>query len=311
MQGGNIYLNSKVNEGTTLNFNLPYKREIGAKANLAREYTRLPRIDKKVLVAEDIEFNQLLVKNTLESWGCTVDIAANGLQAINKLKENQYDIILMDIQMPEMDGITATGQIRKMEQPEKANIPIIAFTSVEFSSERRYHEAGMNSYILKPYTEQKLHEKITEVLKMHSLNPTAPFKGNLLNTDDKNKQMTDDDKSKDELKLYDVSMLELISKGKPAFVEKMLLMFVEVITDDFGKLKDAAGKNSWAEVSQIAHKMKSTLGNMSVTTLLPGVKALETGTDDRLLELEKLDAGITQVLSQIKNDYPALFGQAT
>lgn len=306
MQGGKIYLTNKINEGTILNFNLPYKRENAATTqNKTREYIKMTRIGKKVLVAEDIEFNQLLVKNTLESWGCQVDIAVNGLEAINMVKKNEYDLVLMDIQMPEMDGITATGLIRKLEQPEKANLPIIAFTSVDFKEESKYVEAGMNSYILKPYTEEKLYEKIISVLKNHSETPvnngqndTSAFKAS-------------PESRQPEEKLYSIAMIEMISKNKPSFLEKMLVMFVDVINEDLGKLKIAADNNSWTEVAQIAHKMKSTLGNMAVSSLLPYIKALEAGTGDREEMIKKLEEGVAKVLLQIRQDYSTLFNPAT
>ena len=124
----------------------------------------MQKINKKVLVAEDNELNQLLVKSMLEAWGCEVDIAANGLEALNKVKENNYDIVLMDFQMPVMDGLIATREIRNLPGADKSNLIIIAFTSVDYRDEKKYADNGMDGYIIKPWDEENLNLKITELL---------------------------------------------------------------------------------------------------------------------------------------------------
>jgi HPt (histidine-containing phosphotransfer) domain-containing protein len=84
-------------------------------------------------------------------------------------------------------------------------------------------------------------------------------------------------------------------------------MFVDIVAKDFNVLKAAADNNDWHEVGQIAHKLKSTLGNMGVTSLLPFIAELEAGTGDRLANVKGLDEGIARVLEQIKTDYQAIF----
>jgi len=314
MQGGNINLSSKPNEGTTFVFNLPFKRGMLHMIHEEnQEDLSFAKIGKKILVAEDIELNQFLVKTMLESWGCEVDIAANGIQALQKVTETDYDLILMDIQMPEMDGITATKLIRQLPQPQKSNVSIIAFTANALKGDsKQYLEAGMDDYITKPYTEEKLHRKIVDVLRA---------KGKLSNevfVTDKNNHMVptpeitenigkNDTPHTDHPKLYNTSTIESISKDNPAFLEKMIVMFVDIVAKDFNVLKAAADNNDWHEVGQIAHKLKSTLGNMGVTSLLPFIAELEAGTGDRLANVKGLDEGIARVLEQIKTDYQAIF----
>jgi len=276
----------------------------------------LPKIEKKILilVAEDIELNQLLVKNTLESWGCVVDIAENGLEAIKKVKENDYDAVLMDIQMPVMDGITATREIRKLPEPNKSNLFIIAFTSIDLKDADKYKEAGMNDYIIKPYSEEDLHKKIASILKKQ-----VPFDGNTNKAANDNSgddepgntivtaNLKNEVKANDIPKLYDTTMIESIGRNNAAFTAKMIVMFVDIISQDFEMLKENAASGNWAEVSQLAHRMKSTFGNMGVTSVLEFIKELEIGTDHALMIIKKLEDELVKVIAQMKSDYPGLF----
>lgn len=301
MQGGSIELNSTVNKGSTFTFSLPFKRgQLQAVSETKTPVLNLSKINKKILVAEDIELNQFLVKTMLESWGGNVDIAINGKEAVDKVKENKYDLILMDIQMPEMDGITATRHIRELPDNEKAQIPIIAFTANTLQGDAKlYRDAGMNDYITKPYAEEKLHEKINEVLNLAA----QPSEQNISHSVNEAASPS----TEPEERLYNISMIEAIGKSNPAFIEKMIVMFVDFVGKDFEKLKDAASNNNWAEVGQIAHKLKSTLGNMGVTSLVPHVVDLETQTGDPLPLIKALDTGLEKVFVQLRQDYPDLF----
>jgi PAS domain S-box-containing protein len=301
MQGGNIELTSKVNKGSTFTFSLPFKRgQLQAVSEIKSPVLNLSKINKKILVAEDIELNQFLVKTMLESWGGSVDIAVNGKEAVDKVKENSYDLILMDIQMPEMDGITATRYIRELPDNEKAQIPIIAFTANTLQGDAKlYRDAGMNDYITKPYAEEKLHEKINEVLNLAA----RPMEQNENQSNDEPVSPS----TEPEERLYNISMIEAIGKSNPAFIEKMIVMFVDFVGKDFEKLKDAASKNNWTEVGQIAHKLKSTFGNMGVASLVPHVVDLETQTGDPHALINALDTGLEKVFAQLRQDYPDLF----
>jgi CheY-like chemotaxis protein len=102
-------------------------------------------------LAEDNPINQKLAVRLLEKWGHTVQIANNGKQAVIAVKHNSFDIVLMDLQMPEMDGIEATQAIRLNEKPTGDHIPIIAMTACAMKGDReRCLEKGMDGYITKP-----------------------------------------------------------------------------------------------------------------------------------------------------------------
>ncbi len=124
---------------------------------------------KRILMAEDNELNQMIAEAILTEAGFAVDIVGNGAEAVEKMKDSPagtYDIILMDIQMPVMDGYEAARQIRKMEDQKKANIPIVAVTANVFEEDRKIAaEAGMNGHLAKPYDIVAIMELLTTLLK--------------------------------------------------------------------------------------------------------------------------------------------------
>jgi CheY-like chemotaxis protein len=115
----------------------------------------------KILVAEDDEINQLLIRTILTKWEATVYITSTGLEAVKKLQSEDYDLVLMDMQMPEMDGIEATKVIRKKL---KSKVPIMAFTANVLEGEReKCMKAGMNDFMAKPFEPKDLFRKIKEL----------------------------------------------------------------------------------------------------------------------------------------------------
>lgn len=121
-----------------------------------------------VLVVDDNNINRLLINKVLTKWGASADFAENGLQAVEKITENQnYDVVLMDVYMPEMGGIEATQVIRAKNEPYFQQLPIIALTASMLNSERaQIEESGMNDYILKPFDPANLFEKLSAFQKV-------------------------------------------------------------------------------------------------------------------------------------------------
>ena len=120
-----------------------------------------------MLVAEDNKINQYVITNILKKWKLEADIANNGLEALDYLSNFSYELVLMDIQMPEMDGIAATKALREGKAgPKNRNIPVIALTANAFTDiADQANEAGMNGFATKPLQPVRLYNKIKEVLK--------------------------------------------------------------------------------------------------------------------------------------------------
>jgi PAS domain S-box-containing protein len=167
MQGGTLVLNSKVGEGTI------FTADIGFKKYLTHEDTGLAVISRtpaeydlhglRVLIAEDNKINQKVGVKMLSKWGIEADTAKNGKVVIEMLVHHAYDLILMDLQMPEMDGLETTKYIRAKMPLPVSKIPIIAITAANLQGEYdKCMAAGMNDYVLKPFEPQNLKEKISK-----------------------------------------------------------------------------------------------------------------------------------------------------
>lgn len=121
-----------------------------------------------ILVVDDNQINRLLLNKVILKWGSTADFAENGMQAVDKILTNHnYDVVLMDIYMPEMGGIEATQIIRSKEDPYFKQLPIIALTASMLISERsEIDDAGMNDFILKPFDPKNLLQKLSVYQKV-------------------------------------------------------------------------------------------------------------------------------------------------
>lgn len=167
MQNGKMDLESEVGKGSTFSFEVTFKKttqqHLDKDVPTPVEDIRINKANssKSILLAEDNEVNQMLVVTLLNQWDYKVDVAENGIEAIEKLKSNNYDLILMDVHMPEMDGYDATKSIRKDLNGIKSEVPIIAMTASALQGEaERCLEAGMDDYISKPFNKNILYEKI-------------------------------------------------------------------------------------------------------------------------------------------------------
>ncbi|MCC5946426.1 MAG: response regulator [Bernardetiaceae bacterium] len=175
LQGGRLYVKSKIGEGSTFAFQIPYRKVDAAKRatqlrkkvstgqipNILQQHidaARQPSINNRILLAEDNEINQMLVLTMLKKWNYKVDVANNGAEAVSKMATGNYDLILMDVHMPEMDGYQATREIR---DKHTADIPIIAMTASALKGESdRCLAAGMDDYIAKPFEKEVLRKKL-------------------------------------------------------------------------------------------------------------------------------------------------------
>ena len=232
---------------------------------------------KTILVAEDVEMNQHLIRHILESSGARVVIARNGVEAVDQVKKQNFDCVLMDVQMPEMDGIQATENIRGMEDPLIAAIPIIALTANCTSADLvKYQQAGMDDYLAKPVAEE------------HLLNTILNYSGSL-----EDKKITSPPVS-DKNRLYDLTMIRSVSGGDDGFIKKMILLFIETVPQNVQELVDASEHKNWEQVSKMAHKLKSTIDSMGIRILRDQIRTVEMNAKN-LEQPEQLPAMIRDI----------------
>ncbi|HWZ03575.1 MAG TPA: response regulator, partial [Mucilaginibacter sp.] len=168
LQNGEIFVSSKPGFGSDFHFRLSFLKytHIVETSGPEKAELEIPKGDGiHILVAEDNLINQMLVIKVLKNNGFETEVAENGLIVLSKFKDKDFDVILMDLQMPEMDGYETTLKIRSLENYKK-DIPIIAMSAHTFKGEyERCIEMGMNDFISKPFDKKELYQKIFKLLK--------------------------------------------------------------------------------------------------------------------------------------------------
>ncbi len=167
MMGSNIELLSEPGEGSTFSFSIPLKRGEDMEADLSPEEVSFEGC--KVLVVEDNEINAEIAQCLLEERGFAVDCVYNGAEAVERIRTTEpdtYDVILMDIMMPVMDGLDATRSIRGMEREDCHRVPIVAMSANAFDDDlKKSVECGMNGHLSKPVEVDKLYRTLDEVIR--------------------------------------------------------------------------------------------------------------------------------------------------
>ena len=246
-QGGTIQVESKLNAGSAFIFTLEFRKTKTEVPSDTDEWQINEEIKGiKVLVAEDIPLNQLLMKTLLDDFGFECDIAENGNIAIDLLRLKPYDLILMDLQMPEMNGFEATEYIRKTM---KSQIPIIALTAdVTTADLNKCTAVGMNEYIAKPVDEKILYRKIIGILKK-----TGLIKSDLDVKDDANK-----------FKYINMDYLMKRTKSNPKLIMEMISLYLEQTPTLIRLMKTSFKDKDWDVLQSAAHKMIPSFSIMGV-----------------------------------------------
>jgi len=249
-QGGSVQVKSTIGEGSVFSFILTFQKTT-SDAELESELVEFDKDLKniKVLVVEDIPLNQLLMKTLLDDFGFECDIAANGKIAIEKLRTISYNVILMDLQMPEMNGFEATEYIRKKINPE---IPIIALTAdVTTVDLAKCKAVGMNDYISKPVDERILYSKIVGLVKKNS-----PVSEQKENEAVKNKKF----------KFIDLDYLTRRTKSDPVLMMQMISLYLEQTPTLIKTMKKSFQERDWNTLYSAVHKIIPSFSIMGIST---------------------------------------------
>ncbi len=289
MMNGDIQVNSEKGVGTTVYFWLPFRKgsedDIASKSMTPTDSTILK--GKKILLAEDNEMNRLVATTVLQSYGVDIDEVINGQEAVEALRNGRYELVLMDVQMPLMDGLEATRRIRnELKNP----IPIIALTANAIKGENEIcFAAGMNDYLTKPFKEEDL-----VGLMAKWLGADAGLKSNN-NIMEKNE-------------LYDLSKLREISKGNSAFVEKMIKLFSDQAPSSVKEIREAYGQKDLEKVKAVAHRLKPSIDNMGIHSLTKEIRQIETlalsGDQEQELPglIEQLETVLVEVVGKLREE---------
>jgi len=249
-QSGTIQVSSKENEGSTFSFVLKFQ-----KTNTETEFESEPIEPDlnitgiKVLVAEDIALNQLLMRTLLEDFGFECDIADNGKIATDKIQAQKYDVVLMDLQMPVMNGFEATGFIRN---ELKSDIPIIALTAdVTTVDLTKCKTVGMNDYIAKPVDEKLLYRKIVGIVKK---------------TPKVTEVILDVQPEHIKTKCTNLDYLNKRTKSNPALMTEMISLYLVQIPLLVMSMKKGFKEKDWSTLHTAVHKMIPSFSIMGISS---------------------------------------------
>lgn len=262
LQDGKITVRSKENSGSTFIVLVPYaigKANTIFTSTLAAQKSQDNTYTKRlnVLLVEDNDINRLYAKSILKNWQCEVDIAENGLVAIEKVKSGDYDLVLMDIQMPVMDGYEATRTIRLLDATRK-DVPILALTANATKPDiEKCLASGMNDYLPKPFTPDDLHRKIVVDLKIRPKTKSAATS------------------QSERASGYDLSYLRSISNNNEEFIQEMMQTFVQTIPGVLDQMREGLAEKDFERISRLAHQVKPSFTLLGIHDQRPNILFIE------------------------------------
>jgi signal transduction histidine kinase/DNA-binding response OmpR family regulator len=280
LQNGTIHLKSTPGKGSEfimeIEYKLPDMAQLYSEA-LAEQEEQVPLQTIRVLVAEDNSMNQQLIRHLMRSWSIEHVLVDNGIQAVEALKKDNYSIVLMDIQMPEMDGYTATSVIRN---ELGLHVPIIAMTAHAMVGEKeKCLQLGMNDYVSKPIKETVLYN----IIARHA-------------------QRIPEHPAMDHISL---DYLHQLSGNDREFEREILQQFLIQVPTELGQLEEQIAGHNYEQARKTAHSLKSTVGYVGLAeTLHPPLEHIEKnagshGTDVQAC-LAQVSSKCQQALIEVK-----------
>lgn len=280
LMGGDIVVESTKGKGTQFQVTVRLSRgDINNLSDRIQDSEHLLR-GAHVLLVEDNVMNRFIANKSLSYFGCTTDEAENGLVALELLKENKYDLILMDIQMPKLDGVETTKVIRN---DLKLDLPIIAVTANAFKKDiDLYLSNGMNDYVTKPFEEKELFNTIAKQLMWNM--PATTFIANSI----------DDG--------YDLSQLFELSRGDEEFVKNMIGIFLEHTPPALEEMTKGLVDHDFTTVAKVAHRIKPSVESMGISQLDGVARDIELLAREEIIDEEGLSSKVhflTETLSAV------------
>lgn len=292
---GDIVVHSKKELGSefivTLSFPISYDEKYGITATKEIQYIPFKNKSLRILIVEDNTLNQKLTGNYCSAFGLESDIAENGMIAVEMLKNTQYDLVLMDIQMPVLDGYSAA---RKIRNELGLSLPVIAMTAHMMKDEReKCLNAGMNDYISKPFKEAELYHIIFKYLG-EKANSIINIETERI-TDDKISEKIE--LTKNQTGVVDLNELYSIARGRNAFIKEIVDIFLAQTPIDLFEMENYLLTRDFVSIQALAHRMRTSVGFIGMRPLLaPLTKIEELATDKANIEQ------ITQLFYPVKID---------
>lgn len=297
MQQGIVSVTSKLGAGSAFTVDIPFT--VGNLEQLPESKTTAILDNEKsllnglqVLVAEDNAINQKVVKNTLVKQGAIVDVVSNGREAINMIQQRDYDVILMDLQMPEIDGYKATRHIR---QVLKIDVPIIAMTADALKGEaERCFEAGMTGFISKPFEPVDLYQQLLRIT--NDKKQTKMVHANTTTTTKPVMPMETDEE------LIDLSYLHELSGNDPGYIHEVIQLFLGTMPEGLNKLEELVRQTGDKDaIYRQAHFLKSSVSIVKIRGMYENLADIEM--------LAKKDEPMSRI-TKVLDETLAIFAEA-
>jgi two-component system, sensor histidine kinase len=278
LMGGTISVKSEKNKGTEFTISLIFP--IGNAAELTAQHPEIipdnQLAGKTIIVAEDNPYNQLLASTILERYGATVLVCGHGGEVLTALETNFADVILMDVQMPEIDGMQCTQQLRKLYG---TGLPVIALTANAILGEReKCLAAGMDDFLSKPFEEQLLIRKVFKWIAAGSV---------IIR-----------DKEQHQAQLPDLSRLNKIAAGDTVFLKKMLTIFVNDVPKQIAEMQLAYSQNDFTKLGKIAHRIKPSVRDIGLN--VDYLQEIENAGKENLAA-ENSEQNLPKCIAEIEN----------
>ncbi len=325
LQGGNLEVVSKLGEGSTFSFSLPFddSEKLDGKVNFPQHTTSSavkPAENRDlggmhILLVEDDPLNQLVTEKLLERWNARISIANNGEEGIELLKSGDFQLVLMDLQMPVMDGLEATSFIRQQLAPPLSEIPIIALTANAISgSDDDCFKVGMDDYVSKPIETDNFYRKLVTYLFLSSDSDKSPIRRaeispeNDVQGEDKNvptvSVMAD-------TRYTDLSGLTSMYGGDKFLVKKTVKKIVDKVPDYLEDMNGYRREENFKKVAEMIHKLKANVvGYMGISEfseqrldqVINSIKRNEFSVAETDAFLDKFNSVVNQGIEELKAD---------
>ena len=278
LMGGEIQVKSKKGIGSTILLKIKFDK--GSFENLPEkpffEVDSKILVDKKILLVDDNQMNRLVAATILANHGAIITTAQNGKEAVEILEKIPFNIVLMDIQMPVMDGVEATAIIRSKISKQ---LPIIALTANAIKGDNdKYLAAGMNGYLSKPFIEKDLLNVVA--LWLNKIEAVKFAFSNTVSAD----------------KLYDLTILQNVGRGDNEFVDKMISLFIAETPEKLIAMEQSYRLHDFKEMGKMAHQIKPIIDNLGIFSLKEPIRIIE-----KLGQQELNHSDIPLLLKTIRN----------
>lgn len=266
LQDGSLSVSSRENEGSTFSFVIPYEKARMSKilSDNTGQVDRNKLKGRTVLLVEDDSINRLLGKTILDKFGCIYEIAVNGKETLDKINSKNYELILLDINLPDISGLDVARYIRNEKKDRRTKI--VAFSAVITGDNiMEYKNAGIDDFLLKPYKEINLYNILCNAFDIEH-DKTRDYKTEVILMEE-----TADD-------LYDLAGLkEMIGSNKEAY-KRVLNEFITNTQNTIKLFKESMDTGDWKKIGEASHKILPSYRHLKVNSVIPDLEEINRRT---------------------------------